>query len=173
MRTTTSVELDELGEMLEQWRRVRPETDVDAMALVPRIMRLAYLLDQELQAINASFGLERGWLDVLSALRRTGPPHRLPATQLARSVLLSSGGMTARLDRMEEAGLVRRLADPNDRRGVLVDLTPKGRTTIDRAIDAHTASYGELVNTPTPNEHKRIAEWLRRQLLRLERRRGA
>lgn len=173
MRTTTSVELDDLGEMLEEWRRVRPETDVEAMAVVPRIMRLAYLLDQELQVINSSFGLERGWLDVLSALRRTGPPHRLPATQLARSVLLTSGGMTARLDRMEEAGLVRRLADPNDRRGVLVDLTPKGQTTIDRAIDAHTASYGELVNTSTPNEHKRIAEWLRRQLLRLEHQRDA
>lgn len=167
------MELDELGEMLGQWRRVRPETDVDAMTLVPRILRLAYLLAQELQMVNASFGLERGWLDVLSALRRTGPPHRLPATQLARSVLLSSGGMTARLDRMEEAGLVRRLADPNDRRGVLVDLTPKGQTTIDRAIDAHTAAYGELVNTSTANEHKRIAEWLRRQLLGLEHQREA
>lgn len=166
-----STDRDQLEDMLDAWRRVRPQTDVDAMAVVPRILRLAYLLEGALQAINRSLGLQRGWLDVLSALRRAGPPHRLPATQLARSVLLSSGGMTARLDRMEEAGLVRRLSDPNDRRGVLVDLTPKGRATIDRAIDAHTASYGQLLQPLTRAEREQFADMLRRQLIVLERRR--
>lgn len=160
---------DELGEMLEAWRRVRPETDVNAMEIVPRILRLAYFWDEALQELNSSFGLQRGWLDVLSALRRAGPPHRLSATRLARSVLLSSGGMTARLDRMAEAGFVRRLPDPADRRGVLVELTAKSRTTIDKAIDAHTDFYGPRLAVLSRSERSQLAGMLRRQLLAFER----
>lgn len=159
---------DDLGEMLKAWRRVRPETDVEAMEIVPRVLRLAYLWDETLQQLNASFGLQRGWLDVLSALRRTGPPHRLPATQLARSVLLSSGGMTARLDRMEEAGFVRRRPDPNDRRGVLVELTRKGKDVVERVIDAQCAQYTPALSVLTRLEQKSFIDMLRRQLLAFE-----
>ena len=130
---------DQLDRMLDQWRRERPEIEADGMALVPRVMRLAHLYDGEMARVSRSFGLKPGWLDVLSALRRIGPPCRMSATQLARWVLLSSGGMTSRLDRMEAAGLLRRRPDPSDRRGVLVELTERGRRVIDAAIDAHLA----------------------------------
>ena len=163
-------EQDHLGEMLDAWRRARPETDVEAMEIVPRILRLAYLWDQFLQELTSSSGLQRGWLDVLSALRRTGPPHRLPATTLARSVLLTSGGMTARLDRMEEAGFVRRLPDPRDRRGVLVALTRKGKDVAERVIDAQRNHYEPVLSVLTRAERKLFADMLRRQLIAFERR---
>ena len=163
-------EKDQLEEMLDAWRRVRPDTDVEAMEIVPRILRLAHLWDVAVQELTASVGLQRGWLDVLSALRRTGPPHRLPATRLARSVLLSSGGMTARLDRMEGAGFIRRLADPRDRRGVLVELTRKGKDAVEEVIDGQRDHYEPVLSVLTRTERKQFADMLRRQLVAFERR---
>ena len=167
-RGTTS-DRDDLDDMLDAWRRVRPATDVEAMEIVPRILRLAYLWDEAVQRLTMSFGLQRGWLDVLSALRRTGPPHRLPATRLARSVLLSSGGMTARLDRMEEARFIRRRPDPHDRRGVLVELTPRGKDTAEKIIDAQRDHYEPVLSVLTRSERKAFADMLRRQLVAFER----
>lgn len=167
-RRSTS-ERDDLDDMLDAWRRVRPATDVEAMEIVPRILRLAYLWDEAVQRLTKSFGLQRGWLDVLSALRRTGQPHRLPATRLARSVLLSSGGMTARLDRMEEARLIRRRPDPDDRRGVLVEMTPQGKDIVEKVIDAQRDHYEPVLSVLTRSERKAFAGMLRRQLVAFER----
>ncbi|HWI09492.1 MAG TPA: MarR family transcriptional regulator [Solirubrobacteraceae bacterium] len=139
------------------------------MALVPRVMRLAHLYDTEMARVSRAFGLKPGWLDVLSALRRVAAPHRMSATELARWVLLSSGGMTNRLDRMGEAGLVRRRPDPSDRRGVLVELTPHGRKVIDAAMDAHLALYEELVSSAlTKAEQRTFVELMRKQTLAFE-----
>jgi DNA-binding MarR family transcriptional regulator len=150
--------------MLDQWRQARPEIDAERMALVPRVIRLAHLYDKEMAEVSRSFGLKPGWLDVLSALRRVGAPHRMSASELARWVLLSSGGMTLRIDRMEEAALIRRHPDPSDRRGVLIELTPQGRRLIDRAIDAHLALYEELVSaTLTRTEQRSFIELMRKQ----------
>ena len=160
---------DQLDRMLEQWRHERPEIDADGMALIPRVMRLAHLYDREMTRVSRSLGLKPGWLDVLSALRRGGRPYRMPATTLARWVLLSSGGMTSRLDRMEEAGLVKRLPDPSDRRGVLIELTSNGREVIDAAIDAHLALYDELVSGALSEaEQRRFVELMRKQTLAFE-----
>lgn len=139
------------------------------MALVPRVMRLAYFYDRAMQAVSRRFGLKPGWLDVLSSLRRTGPPHRMPATELARSVLLSSGGMTSRIDRMEEAGFVSRLPDQSDRRGVLVELTKKGHDVIDRAIDAHLKLYEQLTSVLSNTERTTFIDLMRKQTVAFER----
>jgi DNA-binding MarR family transcriptional regulator len=166
---TTRAAKDQLDRMLDQWRRERPEIDAEGMALVPRVIRLAHLYDREMARVSRSFGLKPGWLDVLSALRRIGPPHRMSASQLARWVLLSSGAMTNRLDRTEEAGLVRRLPDPSDRRGVLIELTPRGREVIDGAIDAHLALYDQLVGSVLSTaEQRRFIELMRKQTLAFE-----
>jgi DNA-binding MarR family transcriptional regulator len=155
--------------MLDEWRSARPEIDAEGMALVPRVMRLAHLYDKEMQRLSRSFELKPGWLDVLSALRRTSPPFRMSATELARWVLLSSGGMTSRLDRMSEAGLVRRRPDPSDRRGVLVELTPRGREVIDAAIDAHLALYDELASGAlTRSEQRTFIDLMRKQTIAFE-----
>lgn len=162
-----TLERDQLGTMLDQWRAARPQTDVKAMEIVPRILRLAYFWEEALHELFGSLGLRRGWLDVLSALRRTSP-HRLSATVLARSVLLSSGGMTARLDRMEEAGLLKRVPDPDDRRGVLVELTNDGRAVIDKAIDAQAAHIKPLISVLKREERRVFADMLRKQLIAFE-----
>jgi DNA-binding MarR family transcriptional regulator len=160
---------DQLDRMLDHWREERPEIDAGGMALVPRLMRLAHLYDKEMAQVSRSFGLKPGWLDVLSALGRMGPPYRMSATELARWVLLSSGGMTNRLDRMEEAGLLRRRPDPSDRRGVLVELTQRGRKVIDAAIDAHLALYEELAGGAlSQHEQRTFVDLMRKQTLAFE-----
>jgi DNA-binding MarR family transcriptional regulator len=160
---------DRLDQMLDEWRQERPEIDAFGMALVPRVMRLSYFYDRAMQSVSRRFALKPGWLDVLSSLRRGGPPYRRAATELARSVLLSSGGMTSRIDRMEQAGLVRRLPDPNDRRGVLVELTDTGHEVIDRAIDAHLELYGRLASVLTSAERKTFIDLMRKQTRAFER----
>jgi DNA-binding MarR family transcriptional regulator len=155
--------------MLDQWRQSRPEINAEGMSLVPRLLRLAHMYAGEMARVSESFGLKRGWLDVLSALRRVGPPYRMSATELAQWVLLSSGGMTGRLDRMEDAGLLRRCPDPEDRRGVLIELTPRGRTVIDAAIDAHLVLYEQLTGAAlTKAEQQKFIELTRKQTLAFE-----
>jgi DNA-binding MarR family transcriptional regulator len=156
--------------MLEQWQRERPEIEAERrMSLVPRVTRLAHLYDAETARVSRSFDLKPGWLDVLSALRRIGPPFRMSASELARWVLLSSGGMTSRLDRMEDAGLVKRQPDPSDRRAVLIELTPRGREIIDAAIDARLALFDELVaGALTDDEQQQFIELTRKQTLAFE-----
>jgi len=162
-------EQDQMDGVLEQWRRERPEIDADGMTLIPRVIRLAHLYTTRMMPVSRSFGLEAGWLDTLSALRRTGSPYRMSATELARSVLLTSGGMTNRLDRMEAAGLVRRRPDPSDRRGVLVELTEHGREVIDAAIEAHLVLYTELLGRSLSKaEQQTFVQLLRKQAAALE-----
>lgn len=163
---------DHADDLLDAWRRARPETDVEAMELVPCVLRLAHLYDREMQCLWAAHGLRPGWLDVLAALLRAGEPHRLSASALARSVLLSSGGLTTRIDRMVEAGLVRRRPDPDDRRGVLVELTAKGRRAAEGAIDGQREHVEPLLEALSPRERRDFVRLLRKQLAAIERRGG-
>ena len=102
---------------------------------------------------------------VLAALRRTGPPFRMTPTKLFSSLLLSSGAMTNRLDRLGEMGLVRRLPDPSDRRGRLVELTAKGRRVVDKAVVDHIADEEKLIAPLNRSERQRLAKLLRKLLL--------
>lgn len=159
---------DHLDHMLDQWRHERPEIDADGMAIVPRLMRLAHLYESRMRSVSRGLGLKPGWLDALSALRRSGPPYRLTASELAQSILLSSGGMTSRIDRMEETGLIKRVRHPSDRRVVFVELTERGRKTIDVAIDAHLDLYEDLLSSLTKAEQKTFIDLMRKQTLALE-----
>jgi DNA-binding MarR family transcriptional regulator len=165
----TGGDRDQLDRMLDQWRGSRPEIDAEGMAFIPRLFRLAHLYDAELTAVSRRFGLKPGWLDVLSALRRVGHPHRLSAGDLARWVLLSTGGLTNRIDRMQAEGLVRRLPDPSDRRGVLIELTDRGREVIDGAIDGHLELYERVLGTIlTKAEQRTFIELMRKQTIAFE-----
>lgn len=159
---------DHVDAVLAQWRRERPDLDVHALGLVGRLFRAVQLADVILTGELARFGLRPGWLDVLAALRRAGAPYELNPTQLVRATMLSSAGMTKRLDRMVEAGLVERRHDPSDRRGVLVRLTRRGRATVDRALDAHIANEQRLVDALTPAEQRALDDLLRKLLVDLE-----
>jgi DNA-binding MarR family transcriptional regulator len=123
---------DELDAMLEVWAREIPSLDPLTEGIVERVQTLAKAFDRSLEETLAESGLDRRSFHVLAKLRSVGPPYRQSAGQLASRMRLSSGAMTNRLDRMETAGLVRRLPDPDDRRGTLVEPTEAGHEIWDR-----------------------------------------
>jgi len=156
--------VDEIDEILAQWRRERPDLDAAALGTVGRLFLTVELAGARLSRPLAELGLQPGWFDLLAALRRSGPPYALNPTELMRATMLSSGGMTKRLDRMAEAGLVERLPDPADRRGTLVRLTPKGRRRIDRAVEQHVTNEEELLS-PLGSAERRELDRILRKLL--------
>jgi DNA-binding MarR family transcriptional regulator len=125
---------DEVDELVAAWRAQRPDLDVEPMQVLSRISRLARHLDIARQGAFADHDLETWQFDVLSALRRQGPPFQLTPGALLRATLVTSGTMTNRIDRLAEAGLVRREPDPRDKRGVLVTLTEQGAARADAAL---------------------------------------
>jgi len=162
-------DLDAVDTIEGQWRQERPDLDPSPMTVIGRITRLASLLDRELDTAFAEYGLAGCDFDVLATLRRSGAPYRLTPTELSRSTMVTTGGMTKRLDRLEANGLIRRDPDPSDRRGKLIALTDEGRELIDRAVEGHLANEERLLACVTPPDRTRLADLLRDMLLALDR----
>ena len=160
---------DHVDELLAQWRRERPDLDVAPLGVYGRLFRVVQLSDDELAKGLAQYGLQQGWFDLLAALRRAGAPYELNPTSLMRATLLSSSGMTKRLDRIEEAGLIERRADPNDRRGTLVRLTRRGMNVIDQAVETHVGNEERLLGVLTAAERRTLDCVLKSLLIELER----
>ena len=125
---------DEVDDLVASWRAERPDLDVSPMEVMSRLARLARHLDRVRRAAFAAHDLEPWEFDVLSALRRQGPPYQLSPGALLHATLVTSGTMTNRIDRLAAAGLVRREPDPRDRRGVLVTLSARGKAAVDAAL---------------------------------------
>jgi len=125
---------DEVDDLIAAWRRQRPDLDVEPLQVLSRVSRLARHLDIARRSAFAAHGLESWEFDVLSALRRAGPPFQLTPGALLRATLVTSGTMTNRIDRLAESGFVFREPDPRDRRGVLVTLSDRGRDVVDAAF---------------------------------------
>jgi DNA-binding MarR family transcriptional regulator len=160
-------ERDGVDLILEQWRRERPELDPSPIGVVGRISRLARELEQRLEPVYRDQGLEPGWYDVLATLRRAGPPYRARPTEFAGALMLTSSGTTKRLDRLEQAGLITRGPDPEDRRATLITLTDAGLKLIDRATDAHLENERQLLGALTDADQRRLADLLRKLQLGL------
>ena len=140
---------DEVDDLVAAWQAERPDLDVQPMQVLSRISRLARHLDRERRSAFAAHDLETWEFDVLSALRRQGAPYELSPGALLRATLVTSGTMTNRIDRLEEAGLVSRRPDPQDKRGVLVTLTPAGQSRVDAALaDLLEAEQALLASLP-------------------------
>jgi DNA-binding MarR family transcriptional regulator len=159
---------DHVDAILEQWRRERPDLDPSPMGVIGRIARAARVLGRALDTTFADFGLNGGEFDVLATLRRAGPPYRLTPTALFTDLMLSSGAMTNRLDRLEQAGLIARIPDPSDRRGTLVGLTTRGQELIDAALVVHLANEQRLLSALSFEEQAQLAQLLRTLLCSLE-----
>ncbi len=129
--------------MAAGWRRERPGLDVHDMEAAARIHRASAPLRRRAERAVQSVGLKLGEFDVLSALRRAGQPYRLTAGALADSLMMSPGGLTNRLDRLENAKLIRRRPGTDDKRSRDITLTTRGKRTVDAAADAHVASLAE------------------------------
>jgi DNA-binding MarR family transcriptional regulator len=160
---------DHVDEILAQWRRERPDLNVAPLGLYGRLFRIVHLSDDALAKGLAPHGLQPGWFDLLAALRRAGAPYELNPTQLMRATLLSSSGMTKRLDRIEAAGLIERCRDPHDRRGTLVRLTRRGKSAIDRAAEIHVGNEERLLAALTAAERRTLDRLLKSLLIGLER----
>jgi DNA-binding MarR family transcriptional regulator len=141
---TNAESLDELDAKLEIWAREIPNLEPVTEGIVERIQILAKAFDRSLDETLAETGLDRRSFHVLAKLRKIGPPYRRSAGDLASQMRLSSGAMTNRIDRMEEAGLVRRLPDPNDRRGTLVEPTPEGHAIWDRSVGTQASREARI-----------------------------
>jgi glycine/D-amino acid oxidase-like deaminating enzyme/DNA-binding MarR family transcriptional regulator len=159
---------DHVDHLIEQWGRVLPELDVSPMGVIARISRLCRILEREVEDVYTEFALNRALFGVLAALRRAGPPYQLSPTDLYNSLLITSGAVSNRLERLAGAGLVRRVPDPDDGRSLLVALTPKGRRLIDRVLALHYERERELLAPLSPGERETVADELRRLLLALE-----
>jgi DNA-binding MarR family transcriptional regulator len=161
------MEPDVIDQMNALWRRERPDLDPAPLEVVGRVIVLAQYLERSVNAALEPFGLSLGQFDILATLRRQGTAGRMTPTQLMKSVMLSSGGMTNRLDRLEEAGWIQRHADPDDRRGVVVGLTKTGRELIDAATAARFCEAEGSLPQLNAKESKELAATLRKWLLQL------
>jgi DNA-binding MarR family transcriptional regulator len=128
---------DQIQQLVSQWERERPDLDLEAMATIGRLLRLGELLEQVVGERAARYGLRRPEGDVVFTLRRAGAPHRLSPSQLSASLLVSSGTLTSRLDKLEKLGLIERVPNPEDRRSVEVQLTERGVAVADEAVTEH------------------------------------
>lgn len=163
---------DHVDAIVDQWAEERPELPTDALALAARILRLQRFLDDRVDASLVSSGLNRGEMNVLATLRRSGPPYELTPTALYQGLLLSSGAMTNRIDHLEERGYVRRTPDHEDRRKIRVALSTAGRELIDTAMEQHVADLEEHLGFLAADEHEQLTRLLRRVLIEFERDHG-
>lgn len=159
---------DPTDRQLTGWGAARPDLEVEALQVTARLSRIGAHLARRQEAVFGRFGLGRGEVGALSALRIAGPPYRLSPTNLAKGLMLSSAGVTSRIDRLERRGFVRRLDDPNDRRGVLVELTDAGIEVVDAAVAALTVSDRQLMERFDPEEITQLEGLLRKLLGGLE-----
>ena len=159
---------DQIDEVLGSWRSSRPSIDTGPLEVTGRLSRIGPLLARRQEAVFSRFGVNRGEVGALSALRVAGPPHRLSPTRLGRGLMLSSAGVTSRIDRLERRGLVRRLPDPDDRRGVIVELTDEGEKLVDEAVTAVAESDRQLLARLDPDEVAQLQVLLKKLLAGLE-----
>ncbi len=152
---------DEVDELVDAWARERPDLDLGPVEVFSRISRLSRHLDLARRRAFAAHHIEPWEFDVLAALRRAGAPYELSPGRLLRETLVTSGTMTNRVDRLNSRGLVDRLPDPNDRRGVLVRLTREGKAAVDGAFEALLTAEAEIVAGLPEEERARLADLLR------------
>jgi DNA-binding MarR family transcriptional regulator len=161
---------DGVDEIIGQWARERPDLDTTAMAVFGRLYRTSRLVGDAQERCYARFGITRADFDVLATLRRAGGPDGLSPGRLTGALMLSTGGMTSRLDRLERAGHLVRTPDPADRRALLVKLTDAGRALVDEAVTAGLAEQQRLLGGMSPADVRRLDGLLRDLLASVEQR---
>jgi DNA-binding MarR family transcriptional regulator len=156
------MQTDRVDEILAQWRKEQPDLKTETIAVAGRILMASEMLKTRIQPVFERHGISFGGGDVLASLRRNGPPYELSPTHLYRELMLTSGTMTNRLDRLERDGFIARRPDPNDRRGTLVCMTQKGMAVIDAAMAEHMENERNLLSALGAEEQQQLAQLLSR-----------
>ncbi len=151
-----------------QWAAELPDLDTRAMAIIGRMRWITVNLRPPIEAIFRKHGLDSGEFDVLATLRRSGPPYRLRPTELYRWLMISSGGLTARLGRLERSGFIRRLPDPDDARSTLVELTLSGKAVVELAFREDMALENAVLEALDPGEIAILESILRKLVITRE-----
>ncbi len=159
---------DAVDRIIEQWRDERPDLDPSAKEITGRVVRLASIFQKRFGEAFSELGLSEGDYGLLVALRRAGDPFELTPTELARARMMTSGGMTALIDRLEQRDLLQRRPNPADRRGSIVGLTSAGRELVDRAMDIHTKVEHDLVADLEGETRNQLTSLLRTLLRRAD-----
>ncbi|WP_055588209.1 MarR family winged helix-turn-helix transcriptional regulator [Peterkaempfera griseoplana] len=152
---------DPVDLITDQWAQVRPDLRTDAMAAFGRIYRIARTMGDRMERTYARYGISRGEFDVLATLRRADAPHSLSPRELTATLMLTTGGMTGRLDKLERAGHITRSPDPHDRRSVRVTLTPAGLDLVEAAVGAGVTVQQEALEVLTGGEVAELNRLLR------------
>jgi DNA-binding MarR family transcriptional regulator len=153
-------ETDAVDRVIEQWRRERPDLDPSAKAVTARLVRAAAAASARFGEVFEPLGIRDGEYSALAAIRRSGAPYELAPSQLIDQLVVTSGGLSLMLDRLERKGMVQRRPNPDDRRSVLVGLTTRGLETIDEAMSQHATVEHELVDGLTDRECQQLARLL-------------
>jgi DNA-binding MarR family transcriptional regulator len=163
--TEERVDHDYTDRTLAAWEQVRPDLDASPTAVINRVLRLAGYLEAGLDEVAASVGLSRkGDFDTLAALRRAGEAGLSP-TQLAEAAMITTGGMTSRLDRLERAGLIQRHIDPHDRRALRIHLTGAGQDIVDGLFESSLARQRQFLEPLSSRDRATLSRLLRGLLL--------
>ncbi|MEU8788815.1 MarR family transcriptional regulator [Streptomyces sp. NPDC048643] len=152
---------DPVDAIIEQWAAVRPDLDTAAMEVFGRVFRISRALGDRMEKAYARYGISRGEFDVLATLRRSDAPYTLSPRELSATLMLTTGGMTGRLDKLERAGLLRRSPDPHDRRGLQVTLTDEGLRLIDEAVGTGLAVQTAALSALDGDQAAQLAALLR------------
>ncbi|MFI8321037.1 MarR family winged helix-turn-helix transcriptional regulator [Streptomyces sp. NPDC085529] len=156
---------DAVDAITDQWAVVRPDLETLPMAVFGRIHRLSAAVRNQVDQAYKPYGMGLGEFDVLATLRRSGAPYTLSPRELTATLMITTGGMTGRLDKLEKAGLLTRSPDPNDRRGLRVTLTERGRELVDQAVGAGLERQREAVEAALTREEAEQLAGLLRKLL--------
>ncbi|WP_243788954.1 MarR family winged helix-turn-helix transcriptional regulator [Saccharopolyspora gloriosae] len=159
---------DHVARIQAEWARERPDLDVSPQRVIGRLHRLAAHLTEELCVVYRRHGLSEGEFDVIAALRRAGEPFERAPGELARFTMVTTGAMTKRISRLEDAGLVTRRPATDDGRGRVVALTPAGRELFDQAFTDHMRNEHRLLEAMTPAEADQLETLLTTWLARIE-----
>jgi len=158
---------DLIDELIYDWKNERPELDSSAMEIVGRILQLGKILEKRASDALLSTKIYYTDLDVLATLRRSGKPYQLTPTQLGKTVLITSGAMTALLNRLEKLDLLTRIPDPKDARVKSAALTKKGIKIIDKAIELRFDEAKSAIDFLTKTEKKQLSQLLKKMSLSL------
>ena len=172
-KTARSAQRDHVDRFLETINLVFPDLDLEVERLVDRINRISHQINRALDETLGELGLELGEYKVLSVLSQAGEPYHSTPGALSRRMDLSSGAMTNRLDRMEQAGLLRRLPDAGDRRRVVVELTEHGRETYRRTVGVQAQKEALFAAALSDREKAQLNGLLRQLMIEFERREGS